>query len=105
MVRIYVGNLPFSAAYNDLMDAFSTYGTVHNLEIITDRNTGRSRGFAFLEMPDTEARDAIRALDGADYDGRALEVYEAPTRRGRARSSSFERPQGNTDTIRTWRQS
>ena len=105
MIRIFVGNLPFSAAYNDLMDAFSAYGPVRSLEIMTDRNTGRSKGFAFVEMDSSEGRAAIAALNGADYDGRALEVSEAPGRRGRARSPSYDRPTMPSDTIRTWRQS
>ena len=91
MIRIYIGNLPFTAAYNDLNDAFSAYGPVENLHIVTDRDTGRSKGFAFLEMPESEARAAIAALNGADYDGRRLEVNEAPSRKGKTRTSTYRR--------------
>jgi RNA recognition motif-containing protein len=104
MIRIYVGNLPVSAAYNDLMDAFSAYGTVHQLEIITDRSTGRSKGFAFVEMSATEGRAAIAALNGADYDGRHLEVHEAPNKNSRHRPGSSHQRTPSGDSIRTWRQ-
>lgn len=83
--RIFVGNLPFSATDQALVDAFAQYGTVASARIITDRETGRSRGFGFVEMSDdTQAQSAIDALNGADYEGRAITVNEArePEARG-----------------------
>jgi RNA recognition motif-containing protein len=81
--RIYVGNLPWSATEDDLRNLFSSYGTVHSVSVITDRETGRSRGFAFVEMDDAEAQRAIRETDGKDMDGRPLRVNEARERERR----------------------
>lgn len=83
MKRIYVGNLPWSASEDDLRNLFSTYGTVHSVSIITDRETGRSRGFAFVEMDDAEAQRAIQETDGRDMGGRPLRVNEARERERR----------------------
>lgn len=81
--KIYVGNLPFSSTEQDLRDAFGRHGTVDSVSVITDRETGRPRGFAFIEMEEaTAAADAIRALDGSDLGGRAIKVNEAEDRRG-----------------------
>ena len=83
MKRIYVGNLPFSTTEDDLRNTFSQYGEVEDVKIITDRATGRSRGFAFVQMPDDGAADsAITALNGNEMDGRALTVNEARPRAG-----------------------
>lgn len=76
--KLYVGNLPFSASEQDLNDAFSECGTVDSVKIVTDRDTGRSKGFAFVEMSnDSEAQDAITKFNGSDYGGRAMTVNEA----------------------------
>jgi RNA recognition motif-containing protein len=76
--KIYVGNLSFSSTEADLKSAFGRHGTVASVSIIMDRETGRSRGFAFVEMEDANAAaDAIRALDGSDLGGRTLKVNEA----------------------------
>src|SRR4051812_42083741 len=76
--KLYVGNLPFSATDQILTDTFSQCGTVESAKIITDRDTGRSKGFGFVEMSsDAEAADAISKFNGADYDGRAMTVNEA----------------------------
>src|SRR3954471_10906553 len=76
--KLYVGNLPFSATDQVLVDTFSQCGTVESAKIIVDRDTGRSKGFGFVEMStDAEAADAIEKFNGADYDGRALTVNEA----------------------------
>lgn len=83
MKRIYVGNLPWSASEDDLRNLFSTHGTVHSVSIITDRETGRSRGFAFVEMDDAEAQRAIQETDGRDMGGRPLRVNEARERERR----------------------
>ncbi len=80
-MNIYVGNLPFRTTNDDLEQLFSEYGSVNSASVITDRDTGRSRGFGFVEMPDDEARTAIEALNGYDYEGRPLTVNEARPRR------------------------
>jgi len=81
-MNIYVGNLPFSTAGADLEELFGEYGQVDSASVISDRETGRSRGFGFVEMADdNEARKAIEELDGADFDGRNLRVNEARPRR------------------------
>ena len=81
-MNIYVGNLPFSTAGADLETLFTEYGQVDSAAVISDRETGRSRGFGFVEMSDdAEARKAIEELDGADFDGRNLRVNEARPRR------------------------
>ncbi len=77
MKMIYVGNLPFSATEDELRDLFGEHGTVQSVKIITDRETGRPRGFAFVEMDDNEADAAIEALDGAEMGGRNIRVNEA----------------------------
>jgi RNA recognition motif-containing protein len=81
--KLYVGNLPFSATEDELRVAFEAHGAVASVNVITDRETGRSRGFAFVEMDDASAADeAMRALDGSDMGGRSLRVNEAQDRRG-----------------------
>ncbi len=82
MMNIYVGNLPFSSNSADLEELFGQYGQVDSASVISDRETGRSRGFGFVEMAnDDEARRAIEELDGADLGGRNLRVNEARPRR------------------------
>lgn len=78
--RIYVGNLPFSATEDDVRDLFGQYGGVISVALINDRETGRPRGFGFVEMDDNEADAAIEALAGYDMDGRSLNVNEARPR-------------------------
>jgi RNA recognition motif-containing protein len=78
--KIYVGNLPWSATENDLRELFTSVGTVHSAAVITDRETGRSRGFGFVEMDEGDADKAIAELDGRDFGGRALRVNEAQER-------------------------
>lgn len=76
--KLYVGNLPFSATDQILFDTFAQCGTVESAKIITDRDSGRSKGFGFVEMStDAEAADAIAKLNGADYEGRTMTVSEA----------------------------
>ncbi len=74
---IYVGNLPFSASEEDVRKYFSTYGEVFNVKFIMDRETGRFRGFGFVEMDEAAAKAAIEALDGKEFNGRTLRVNEA----------------------------
>lgn len=82
--RLYVGNLPFSVTENDLQDLFSKAGTVASVELIQDKMTGKSRGFAFVEMGDQAAADnAIKTLNGQDFNGRPLVVNEARPREDR----------------------
>jgi RNA recognition motif-containing protein len=79
--KIYVGNLPWSATSASLESLFSAHGTVQSAEVISDRDTGRSRGFGFVEMSTDEGcQAAIQALNGADMDGRAITVNEARER-------------------------
>jgi RNA recognition motif-containing protein len=88
MKKIYVGNLPWSATDASLQDAFSAFGEVTSASVVTDRETGRSRGFGFIEMEDgADADKAIRELDGRDLDGRAMRVNEARPKERRERSN------------------
>lgn len=76
--KLYVGNLPFSVNASSLEDIFAGAGTVESAKIITDRNSGRSKGFGFVEMTtDQEAADAIEKFNGFDIEGRAMTVAEA----------------------------
>lgn len=83
-MNIYVGNLPFAYSEADLQSEFEAYGQVSRVKVITDRETGRSRGFGFVEMDDDgEARAAIEALNGKEVEGRALKINEARPREDR----------------------
>jgi RNA recognition motif-containing protein len=76
--KLYVGNLPYSATEQALSAKFAEHGKVESAKLITDRDTGQSKGFGFIEMgTDSEAHAAIAALNGADYDGRPMKVNEA----------------------------
>lgn len=79
--NLYVGNLPFSTNSDELEELFAEHGTVSSAQVIMDRDTGRSRGFGFVEMDDDdEARAAIEALDGQEISGRRIKVNEARPR-------------------------
>jgi len=80
--RLYVGNLPFDATQESVRAAFEAHGTVHDVSLVTDRDTGRPRGFAFVEMDEQGAQAAIQALDSTDFGGRDLKVNEARERGG-----------------------
>ena len=81
--RLYVGNLPYSVTELELRDLFSSMGTITEAKIVTDRDTGRPRGFGFVEMStEDEARKAIEELNGRDLQGRPMAVKEAEDRRG-----------------------
>lgn len=83
-IRIYVGNLPFSATNAQLTDLFSTFGEVTEATIITDRDTGQAKGFGFVQMAQDDAgRAAIAQLDGTTLDNRAIRVNEAQARTDR----------------------
>ncbi|MBA7702021.1 hypothetical protein ES703_110772 [subsurface metagenome] len=90
MKNIYVGNLPFSATEAAVKGLFEEYGPVTSVNLITDRDTGRLRGFGFVEMEDEEnAAAAIKALDGQEFDGRPLKVNEARERQERSRPNRY----------------
>ncbi|ACC80948.1 RNA-binding protein [Nostoc sp. UCD121] len=86
-MSIYVGNLSYQVTEEDLKQAFAEYGTVSRVQLPTDRETGRPRGFAFVEMEsDTQEQAAIDALDGAEWMGRDLKVNKAKPREDRSSS-------------------
>ena len=82
MTKIYVGNLPFSASESELRELFGQHGTVESVSLITDRETGRPRGFGFVEMARADATRAIQNLNGRELGGRPLRVNEAQERTG-----------------------
>jgi RNA recognition motif-containing protein len=86
--NIYVGNLDFGATEESIRSLFAPHGTVEKVHLATDRETGRSRGFAFVEMAEGDANKAIAALNGANVGGRALNVNEARPKADRAGHSS-----------------
>jgi RNA recognition motif-containing protein len=87
-VNIFVGNLAYSTTDHDLRQLFEPYGAVDTINVITDRDTGRSKGFGFVEMPDSAAAQAaMQGLNGKEHDGRALTVNEAKPREPRRESS------------------
>ena len=82
--KLYVGNLSFSVDSTSLEEWFAAHGTVESAQVITDRDTGRSKGFGFVEMSsEDEAQSAISAMDGQEFDGRAIKVNEAKPRENR----------------------
>jgi cold-inducible RNA-binding protein len=91
MTNLFVGNLSFQTTQDDLMAAFSQYGAVERVNIVTDRETGQARGFAFVEMTDRrEAETAIARLNGTELNGRAMNVNEARPKAERSgRSGGF----------------
>ena len=91
--KIYVGNLPFSATDDEVRELFAAYGTVESVNLITDRETGRPRGFGFVEMSDG-GDEAIQALHQTDMGGRSLNVNEARPRTDRPRGGGGHRRDG-----------
>ena len=83
-LKIFVGNMSFDTSEDGLRAAFAAHGNVEDVAVITDRDTGRPRGFAFITLPDEAGRAAIEALNGSDLDGRALNVNEARPKTDRA---------------------
>lgn len=79
-MKIYVGNLPFSATEDEVKELFAQHGAVNKVTLIEDRDTGRPRGFGFVEMGNEDASKAIQALDGVEFGGRNLRVNEAKER-------------------------
>ena len=85
-MKIYVGNLPYTATEEELKDLFGEHGAVKDVQIIIDRETGRSKGFCFIEMPESgEAENAIEALNGSSMGGRTLTVNQARPRENSSR--------------------
>lgn len=82
-MKLYVGNMSFSSTQDSLESLFSNYGEVQEVALITDRETGRPRGFAFITMEDNGAKEAIEALNGSEFEGRSLVVNEAKPRENR----------------------
>lgn len=89
---MYVSNLGFQVTGEELKSMFSKYGEVTSAKVIADRETGRSRGFAFVEMADKAAESAMKELDGTHVDGRTISVSKA---KPRSDSGSFQRDRGN----------
>ena len=81
--KLYVGNLPWSATEDEIRARFETFGQVTSVNLVADRETGRPRGFGFVEMDDEGARQAVENLDGKDFGGRTLKVNEARPREPR----------------------
>ena len=82
VTKLYVGNLPFDATEEAVRELFSAHGTVEKISLITDRDTGRPRGFGFVEMSNADASRAMQALNGSDFSGRSLRINEAQDRAG-----------------------
>jgi hypothetical protein len=80
VTKLYVGNLPFTATEEAVRALFAPHGTVEKISLISDRDTGRPRGFGFVEMSNSDASRAMQALNGKDFDGRALKINEAQDR-------------------------
>jgi hypothetical protein len=89
MTKLYVGNLPFTATEDAVRNLFAPHGTVEKLTLINDRDTGRPRGFGFVEMSSADASRAMQALNGKDFDGRALKINEAQERERSGGSSRY----------------
>jgi hypothetical protein len=89
VTKLYVGNLPFTATEDQVRTLFAAHGTVDKVSLINDRETGRPRGFGFVEMPGADASRAMQALDGKDFGGRPLKVNEAQERERGAPRGNF----------------
>lgn len=93
--KLYVGNLPFTSNENDLISVFSEHGTVMSARVVIDRDTGRSKGFGFVEMgSEDEAQRAVQVLNGAQFMGRPLTVNEARPREYDSSRMRPSRPEG-----------
>ena len=101
--KLYVGNLPFSATDDSLRELFAQAGQVESARIITDRDTGRSKGFGFVEMSnDGEGERAIAALNGRELDGRVLNINEARPKEARSGGGGFRRNSGGSRQNSRW---
>ena len=95
MTKLFVGNLPFSATEQSVRALFEPHGTIDSLALINDRETGRPRGFGFIEMPSADASKAMQALNGKDFEGRALKVNEAQSKDRTGGGGGGSRSYGN----------
>jgi RNA recognition motif-containing protein len=95
VTKLFIGNLPFSATEQSVRALFEPHGTIDSLALINDRDTGRPRGFGFIEMPSADASKAMQALNGKDFEGRALKVNEAQAKDRNGGGGSFRRGGGN----------
>ena len=102
MKKLFVGNLDFSATEESIRSLFAPHGTVESVHLATDRETGRSRGFAFVEMAEGDADKAIAALNGTKVSGRALNVNEARPKADRAGSGSGGSFRGGRGRDQRW---
>ena len=91
MVKIYVGNLSFDTSESEVRELFGQHGPVHSAELVSDRDTGRPRGFGFVEMEQDGATKAISAIDGREVDGRNLRVNQARDQGSRDRAPRNQR--------------
>jgi len=91
VTKLYVGNLPFTATDESVRVLFAGHGTVEKLSLINDRDSGRPRGFGFVEMSNADAARAMQALNGTDFGGRSLRVSEAQERSGGGNRAGGER--------------
>lgn len=89
MKTIYVGNLSYSSSEDNVRDLFAQHGTIHSVKLVSDRDTGLSRGFCFVEMEPEAAQAAIAALDGSEFGGRTIRVKEARELSARPQRRSF----------------
>jgi cold-inducible RNA-binding protein len=102
-VKLYVGNLPYSTTSDDLRNQFAEFGDVESADVISDRETGRSKGFGFVELATPEAaKAAIDALNGKDFGGRNLVVNEARPREERPRDAAPRGGNGSSFRQRSW---
>lgn len=95
MTKLFVGNLPFSATEQSVRALFEPHGTIESLALINDRDTGRPRGFGFIEMPSSDAAKAMQALNGKDFEGRALKVNEAQSKERTGGGRGYQNGGGN----------
>ena len=96
-MKLYVGNLSYSVNDSVLKELFGAYGNVESARVISDRDSGQSKGFGFVEMADADAQKAMSALNGKDQDGRALKVNEAKPQEPRAGGGGFGGGGGRRD--------
>ncbi len=95
MTKLFIGNLPFSATEESVRALFAPHGTIESLALINDRDTGRPRGFGFIEMSNADASKAMQALNGKDFEGRALKVNEAQAKERSGGGGGYRSGGGN----------
>jgi len=102
VISIYIGNLPYDTTEDQVVEVFKQFGEVDRATLVKDRETGRPRGFGFVEMPnDDEARQAIEGLSGKDFEGRPLTVNEARNRSAQRNSANLSRSAHKDDDAET----